>query len=148
MKFRAVLQLEGKTATAFRVPGEVVAALGQAKRPPVRVTINGYTFRTTVAAYGEVYVVGVSAENRQGASVAAGDELEVEIELDTQPRVVEVPPDFAAALAADVQAGQAFDKLPYSHKRQHVLAIQDAKSPETRRRRIDKAIQMLRAGKR
>lgn len=148
MKFRTVLQLEGKTATAFRVPGEVVAALGQTKRPPVRVTINGYTFRTTVAAYGEVYVVGVSAENRQGAGVAAGDELEVEIELDTQPRVVEVPPDFAAALAADVQAGQAFDKLPYSHKRQHVLAIQDAKSPETRRRRIDKAIQMLREGKR
>jgi hypothetical protein len=148
MKFHAVLQLEGKTATGFRVPAEVVAALGRSRRPPVRVTINGYTFRTTVAAYGEISMIGVSAENRQGAGVKAGDELEVEIELDTEPRVVEVPPDFAAALVEDGLAGQAFEKLSYSHKRQHVLAIEDAKTPETRRRRIDKALQMLREGKR
>ena len=101
MRFRSVVQLEGKTATGFRVPPEVVAALGTGKRPPVRVTIGGHTYRSTVAAYGDVFMLPLSAENRMAAGVAAGDEIEVELELDTAPREVTVPADLAAALDDD-----------------------------------------------
>src|SRR3954471_8409186 len=127
MRFRAILELAGKTATGFRVPAEIVAALGSGKRPPVRVTINGYTYRNTVAVYGGVFMLGVSAEHRAAAGVQAGAELDIDIELDTAPREVTVPRDFAAALDADADARQAFDRLSYSHKQQHVLAIEQAK---------------------
>jgi hypothetical protein len=147
MKFRATLELAGKTATGFRVPAEVVAALGTSKRPPVRVTINGHTYRNTVAVYGGVFMLGVSAENRAAAGVQAGDELDIDIELDTAPREVTVPPDFADALDADADARQFFDGLSYSHKLRHVLAIEQAKTAETRQRRIDKAISMLHEGR-
>src|SRR5690348_17158594 len=101
MKFHAILQSHGKTATGIEVPEEVVAILGAGKRPPVRVTINGHTYRSTIAVMGGVYMLGVSAENRLGAGVAAGDELEVDLELDAAPREVSVPPDFAEALDRD-----------------------------------------------
>jgi hypothetical protein len=144
MKFRATLELGGKTATGFRIPAEVVAALGSGKRPPVRVTINGYTYRNTVAVMGGVFMLGVSAEHRAAAGVQAGDEIDVELELDTAPREVAVPADFAAALDQDADVRRRFDGLSYSHKLQHVLAIEQAKTAETRQRRIDKAISMLR----
>ena len=147
MRFRATLELAGKTATGFRVPAEIVAALGTSKRPPVRVTINGHTYRNTVAVYGGVFMLGVSAENRAAAGVQAGDQLDVDIELDTAPREVIVPPDFADALDADADARRAFDRLSYSHKQQHVLAIEQAKTAETRQRRIAKAISGLREGR-
>ncbi|MEA2844373.1 MAG: hypothetical protein QOJ69_2044, partial [Actinomycetota bacterium] len=98
MRFRTTLELGGKTATGIRVPDEVVEGLGSGKRPPVRVTINGHTYRSTVAVMGGAFMVGVSAEERSKAGVAAGDEVDVDIELDTEPREVVVPPDFAAAL--------------------------------------------------
>jgi hypothetical protein len=145
MKFRATLELGGKTATGFRIPAEVVAALGSGKRPPVRVMINGYTYRNTVAVMGGVFMLGVSAEHRAAAGVQAGDEIDVELELDTAPREVAVPADFAAALDQDADVRRRFDALSYSHKLQHVLAIEQAKTAETRQRRIDKAISMLRA---
>jgi hypothetical protein len=147
MKFRATLELNGKTATGFRVPAEVVAALGAGKRPPVRVTINGYMYRNTVAVYGGVFMLGVSAEHRAGAGVQAGDELDIDIELDTAPREVTVPLDFAEALERNADAKRRFDALSYSHKLQHVLAIEQAKTAETRQRRIDKAISTLREGR-
>ncbi len=147
MRFRTTLELGGKTATGMRVPEEVVAALGPSKRPPVRVTINGYTYRSTVAAYSGAFMLPVSAEVRRHAGIAAGDELEVEIEPDTAPREVEVPPDFAEALEQDAGAKQFFDGLSYSNKRRFVLSIEDAKTEETRRRRIDKAISTLREGR-
>jgi hypothetical protein len=147
MKFRATLELAGKTATGFRVPPEVVAALGQGKRPPVRVTINGYTYRNTVAVYGGEFMLGVSAEHRAAAGVQAGDAIEIDLELDTAPREVAVPADFAAALDADTDIRQRFERLSYSHKLQHVLAIEQAKTAETRQRRIEKAISMLRTGR-
>ena len=143
MKFRTTLELAGKTATGFRVPAEVVTALGRGKRPPVRVTINGYTYRNTVAVYGDEYLIGVSAENRAKAGVAAGDVLDVDLELDDQPREVVVPDDFAAALAANAGAKRAFDALSYSNKQAHVLSVEGAKTAETRQRRIDKAIAQL-----
>jgi hypothetical protein len=147
MRFRTTLELAGKTATGFRVPAEIVAALGTSKRPPVRVTINGHTYRNTVAVYGGVFMLGVSAENREAAGVQAGDELDVDIELDTAPREVNIPPDFADALDADADARRAFDRLSYSHKQQHILAIEQAKTAETRQRRIAKAISGLREGR-
>jgi hypothetical protein len=147
MKFHATLELAGKTATGFHVPAEIVAALGAGKRPPVLVTINGHTYRNTVAVYGGVFMIGVSAENRAAAGVQAGDELDIDIELDTAPREVTVPPDFAAALDGDADARRRFDSLSYSHKQQHVLAIEQAKTAETRQRRIEKAISLLREGR-
>lgn len=147
MKFRSTLELGGKTATGIEVPPEIMAALGSSKKPAVRVTINNYTYRSTVATMGGRFMLPVSAEVRAGARVVAGDELEVNVELDTEPREVVVPPDFAEALNQDTDAKQTFDKLSYSERRRHVLAIEDAKTAETRQRRIDKAITTLRAGK-
>jgi hypothetical protein len=147
MRMRTRLNLGGTTATGFSVPPEVVAALGPGKRPAVRVTINGYTYRSTVAVYGGEFVLGVSAETRQHTGLAAGDEFDVDIELDTAPREVTVPPDFAAALAPHPDARRFFDGLSYSDKRWYVLGIDDAKTPETRGRRIDKAVERLRSGR-
>lgn len=147
IKFRTELLKGGGTTMGMVVPPEVVEALGQGKRPPVKVTINGYTYRNSVAATGGQYMIGVAREHRKPAGVEDGGMVEVTLELDTEKREVEVPPDYAAALQKDPQAGAAFDKLSYSHKRQHTIAIEDAKMPETRARRIEKSIEKLRAGK-
>jgi hypothetical protein len=148
MKFRTTLQLEGKTATGFRVPPEVVEALGQGrKRPPVVVTVNGYSYRSTVAAYGDVFMLPLAAEHREAVGVAAGDELEVDLTLDTAPREVEVPADFAAALDAEPAARRTFDALSNSNKKWHTLNFEGAKSPETRQRRIEKSVATLREGR-
>jgi Bacteriocin-protection, YdeI or OmpD-Associated/Domain of unknown function (DUF1905) len=131
----------------MRVPAEVVVALGTGKRPPVVVTLNGrYTYRNTIAVYGDDYLLGVSAEHRAGAGVQAGDVLDVDLELDTEPREVVVPADFAAALDADPTARRTFDGLSYSNRSWHVLSIDGAKTPETRQRRIEKSIATLREG--
>ena len=146
MRFRTTIELGGKTATGFRIPESVVADLGSGKRPAVRITIGGYTYRTTVAPMGGVFMIPLSAENRVGAGVAAGDEVDVDVELDTEPRVVTVPPDFAEALDRQPDARKAFDALSYSNQRRHVLSIEGAKTDETRQRRIGKAVDMLREG--
>jgi hypothetical protein len=147
MRFRTKIQLEGKTATGFAVPPDVVASLGAGKKPPVRVTIGPHSYRSTVAAYGDVYMLPLSAENRTAAGVAAGDEIEVDIELDQAPREVVVPPDFATALDANPEARRFFDGLSYSKQRWHVLSIEGAKTPETRERRIAKSVAMLADGR-
>lgn len=147
MKFRTTLLLGGKTATGIKVPDDVVADLGGGKRPAVRVTINGYTYRSTVAVMDGAFMLPVSAEVRAGAGVSAGEEVEVELEADTAPREVVVPPDFAAALDGDDEARRFFDGLSYSNRRRFVLSIEDAKTPETRQRRIAKAVESLRAGR-
>ena len=146
MIYRTTVELFTKTGTGLRVPREVVTELGRGKRPPVRVTIGGHTYRSTVAAYSGTYMLPLSAENRTGAGVAAGDEVDVEIELDTEPREVDVPADLAAALDADPAARRCFDGLSYSLRRRHVLGVEGAKTPETRQRRIDKAVAALREG--
>lgn len=143
LRFRVTIQLEGRTATGFAVPADVVSALGRGKRPPVVVTIGGHTYRSTVAAYGEVFMLPLSAENRKAAGVAAGDEVEVMLALDTAPREVDVPPDLASALAAEPAAAAAFAALSYSNRRRHVLAVEDAKTPETRTRRIARVVAEL-----
>lgn len=146
MQFRTVIQLNGKTATGMPVPEDVVTSLGKGRRPAVRVTIGTYTYRSTIAFMGGAYLLPVSAEVRAGAGVAAGDEVEVEIELDTEPREVTIPPDFADTLEGAAEAKRFFDGLSYSNKRRLVLSIEDAKTAETRQRRIAKAITMLSEG--
>jgi hypothetical protein len=140
MRFKTTIQLEGKTATGFQVPVAVVEAFGRGKRPPVTVTINGYTYRSTVAAYGDVYMLPLAAEHREAAGLAAGEEIEVDLELDTAPREVDVPVDLAAALDAAPEAKRAFEALSYSNKRRITLAVEGAKAAETRQRRIEKSI--------
>ncbi|HSK97368.1 MAG TPA: YdeI/OmpD-associated family protein [Euzebyales bacterium] len=147
MRFRTTVELFTKTGTGLRVPQEVVADLGRGKRPPVRVTVGGYTYRSTVAAYGDEFFLPLNAENRTSAGVAAGDEVDVELELDTAPREVTVPTDLAAALDGDAEARQYFDGLSFSHKREYVSWIEEAKRAETRQRRIASAVDMLRDGR-
>jgi len=147
MRFRAMIELGGKTATGVRVPAEVVASLGPSKQPPVRVTINGHTYRSSVASMGGEFMLGVSAVVRENAGVAAGDEVDVDIELDTEPREVMVPPDFADVLDRDADARRYFDGLSYSNKQRFVIPIEEAKTAETRQRRIAKAVSMLREGR-
>lgn len=146
MRFRATVELGGKTATGLQVPDDVVAELGSGKRPAVSVTIGGYTYRTTVASMGGRFMIPLSAENRTAAGVAAGDEVDVDIEVDTAPREVIVPDDLAAAL--DGPARTFFDGLAYTHRKEWVRWVEDAKKAETRTARIAKAVDDLRAGKR
>jgi hypothetical protein len=147
MRFRATIELGGKTATGIEVPDEVVAGLGSSRRPAVRVTIRDHTYRSTIARMGGRYMLPVSAEHRSSAGVAAGDEVDVEIELDTEPREVTVPPDFADALSRDPDAKRFFDGLSYSQKQWHVLSIDGAKTEQTRQRRIAKALSALGEGR-
>lgn len=144
MRFTTTLELSGKTATGFRIPPSIVEALAKGKRPPVIVTINGHSYRNTVAVYGDEYMIGVAAEHRVAAGVKAGDEVEVDLELDTAPREVEVPSDFAVALEKDRDAKRFFEGLSYSNKRRLTLSIEGAKTPETRQRRIEKTVSQLR----
>ncbi len=147
MRFRTTILGTGKNAAGMEIPEEVVVALGKGKRPPVRVTINGYTYRNTVAVMGGVYMVSVSTDHRAAAGLAAGDVVDVDLELDTAPREVAVPDDFDAALDADPEARRTFDGLSYSNRSWHVLSIEGAKTAETRQRRIDKSIATLHEGR-
>ena len=117
-----------------------MASLGAGKRPQIRVTINEFTYRSSIAPMGGAFMLPLSAERR----ASAGDEVEVDIELDTEPREVSVPPDFAEALDQDAATKQAFDGLSYSQQLRHVLSVEQAKTAETRQKRIAKAISMLR----
>lgn len=145
-KFRATIELGGKTATGIQVPEQVVESLGSGKRLRVRSTINGYTYRSTVAPMGGVYMLPVSAEVRESAGVAAGDTVDVELQLDTEPRELTVPDDVATALNRDAAARQFFDTLSYSNKQRLVLSIDGAKTDETRQRRIVNTVSKLHAG--
>ena len=147
MRFHTTIQQSGKTATGIRVPEEIIEALGSGKRPAVKVTINGYTYRSTVAVMGGVYMVGVNATNRASAGVAGGDEVDVDIDLDVAPREVTVPTDLAAALDAEPEARRTFDSLSYSNKSWHVLQVTGAKTDETRQRRIAKSTNILKEGR-
>jgi hypothetical protein len=148
MKFKSTLkQAEGSTATGIVIPDDVLAALGAGKKPPVKMTVNGYAYRSTVATINGDYMVGFSADHRGACGIKGGDPIEVTIELDTEPRTVELPADFAAALKADKEAQATFDKLSNSLKGYHVTQVTGTKNPETRQRRIEKSIATLHEGK-
>src|SRR5262249_60498803 len=139
MKFEAKVIPSGN-ATGVVVPTDVVKALGSGARPPITVTINGHTWRSRVARMRGECLVGISAANRAASGIAEGDVVVVDLKLDTAPRVVAQPPDLAKALRADSKARAAFDRLPFGLKRKYVAAIDEAKSPETRQRRIVKLV--------
>jgi len=146
MRFRTKILQSGKTATGIEVPAKVVAALGSSKRPPVRATINGYTYRSTVAVMGATYMLGISDDVRKAAGVAGGDTIEVDLELDTAPREVELPVDFAAALNRDAKAKKFFAGLSFSKKTILVRAL-DVKAVDVRKERIAKTVEQLSEGR-
>jgi len=141
--FEATLKQEGKTATGIEVPPEVVAALGTSRKPAVKVSLNGYAYRSTVAVMGGKFMLPVSAEHRQGAGVKAGDRVTVGLDMDAEPREVSVPADLQTALEENPLAQERFRQLSYSRQRQHVLAVEGTSNPDTRARRTAKVIQTL-----
>lgn len=148
VKLRTTVLQSGKNTTGFEIPEDIVIGLGSGKRPPVKVTVNGsYSYRSSIAPMGGTYLISLSAENRAGAGVAGGDEVELELELDTEPRTITVPDDLAAALEAEPEVKRFFESLSYSNKRRHVEAIEQAKTAETRQRRIGKSVSTFREGK-
>lgn len=146
MKFTTTIQGSGNK-TGIEVPEDVVQALDAGRRPPVIVTMNGESYRSSVAVMGGRNMVSVSAANRELTGVAAGDTVEVDLELDTEPRVVEIPHDLAAALDSEPEAKAFYGTLNYSSQRRYVEPIADAKTAETRSRRIAKVIEDLKANK-
>ena len=147
MRFRTTVRLDGKTATGLPVPPEVVSGLGDSKKPAVTVTVNGFTYRSTIAVRGGQYLIPASADVRKQSGVSAGDEVEVDVEVDTAPRDIVVPADFGERLEAEPTVRAFFESLSYSLKSVHTLSIEQAKTAETRARRIDKAMDTLRQGR-
>ncbi|RFA10651.1 hypothetical protein B7R54_16645 [Subtercola boreus] len=147
MRFRTTLFESGKSATGIVVPVDVYESLGSAKKHAVAVTINDFTYRSTVTPYRGEIMLPVSAAVRKGAGIAPGDEFEVDIVLDDQPREVDVPGDLQVALASAPAAAAFFETLSYSNKRRFTVPLEEAKTPETRQRRLDKAIENLSNGK-
>ena len=133
--------------TGIVVPEEVIEKLAAGKRPPVVVSVNGYEYRNTVGVMGGKHMISISAAVRKATGLKGGDPIRVTLTLADTPRDVTIPADFAAALAADEQAGAFFGTLSVSMRRYHVDTITAAKSADTRQRRIDKAIALFRAGK-
>jgi hypothetical protein len=129
--------------TGIEVPADVVDALGAGKRPPVVVTVNGYEYRSTIASMGGRHLLPFSAERRNESGIAGGDPIDVELTVDTAPRVVEVPADLQAALAASATALGAWARLSYSHQKAHVTSVLGAKAAETRARRIAAVVAKL-----
>jgi bacteriocin resistance YdeI/OmpD-like protein/uncharacterized protein DUF1905 len=147
IQFNAQLQPRGP-AVAVVLDNDQVAVIGEgAKRFPVVATVNGYTWRTSVARMGGEFLVGLSKEVRLRAGVEAGDDVEVRLELDAAPREVDVPEALAAALASDPQANASFERMAFSHRKEYARWIAEAKKEETRERRVAQALQMIRAGK-
>lgn len=142
----SVLQEEGMQATGIRVPAEIIPLFGMGKKPKVKVTLNGYSYRTTVAPYGEVFMLPLSKEHRTAAGVKAGDLVEVTLEPDLEPRTVEVPADLAEAMAGQPGTRASFDAMSYSMRKEFVRQVEDAKTVETRVRRINGIVEKLREG--
>jgi hypothetical protein len=144
-RFETELVAKGGGVVA-EVPDDVMEELGGG-RVPVVATVNRYSWRTTTAVYGGVAMIGLNKAVRQAAGVAPGDRVAVELARDDQPREVEVPEALAVAFANDVLARDAFNSLAYTHRREYAEWIAEAKRPETRERRVAKALEMLRDGK-
>ncbi len=142
--FRTTFHVTGNNV-GIVVPDEVIERLDAGNRPLVKVTLDGrYSFVYTVGVMAGKHMIGFSSAHRAASGFAGGDEVEVSLEVETAPREVEVPPELAAALAADPVAAAAFDKLAFSHRKEHARAIADAKAAETKQRRVEKTLAMLR----
>lgn len=148
VRFRTRVEIpEGQTtATMFDVSVDLRAIFGRA-RPPLVVTVNDHSYRSTPGIYGGRAYLPLNRANREAAGVRAGDEIEVVLALDTEPRTVEIPADLAAALAADPAAQERFEAMSYSHRREYVEWVCEAKRPETRARRIAVCVERVYAGR-
>lgn len=146
-KFETTILTAGKTATGISIPVEIIEKLGAGKKPPIKITLNGYTYRSTVAVMGGKFMVGVSADTRKAAGVKGGDKLIVDIEVDSEIREVILPADFQKALDENSKAKKFYETLSYSKQKNHVTIIDQAKTDETRQKRIEKAIDDLSANK-
>jgi len=144
LRFRAKVIPSGN-ATAVEIPASVMKALGTDARPPITIRINGHTWRSRVALMRGTRLVGISAANRAASGIAEGEVVEVDIELDREPREVPEPSDLASVLNSDPRVRAAFDRLPFGLRRKHVAGIKEAKSSEVRQRRIDKLVKTLKA---
>jgi hypothetical protein len=144
--FSVVLEkAEGSEACGINIPAEVKAALGPKARVPVRGTLNGFPYRSAVVPMGGRFLMAVNRAMREGAKVEAGDVVDVVMEPDDEPRAVVIPPDLALALAADPAARNAWDRSSFTHRKEFVLAVEEAKKPETRARRVAKALEAMKA---
>jgi hypothetical protein len=148
-RFRVLLeQHEHSTATGIKIPFDVQKTFGTRARVPVRGTINGFPFRGSIFPMGDGHhYMAVNREVREGAKAKAGETVSIVMQRDDEPRTITPPPDFARALKADKSAQAAWDKLSYTHKKEYARAIEEAKKPETRARRIERALTELSAGK-
>jgi hypothetical protein len=146
MRFSTTVELHGKTATGMEVPPEVVESLGGGKKPAVSVTVGGHTYRSSIASMGGRFLIPLSAERRSAAGVTAGDRVDVDVELDTRPREVEVPAALATALDAEPASRARFEALSYSNQLRHALAVEGAKTDATRERRVVTVLEQLRNG--
>jgi hypothetical protein len=144
-RFSGTLAESGRGGHWVEVPFDARVVFGQA-RPPVKGTVNGTPLRSRLSVYGGRTYLGLRAEIRSAAGIAAGDPVQVELELDDEPREVDVPPALAAALADDAGAQRAFDALAFTHRREYAEWIASAKRDETRERRVAKALELLNAG--
>ena len=144
-QFETTLAASGNN-TGIVVPEGVIERLGAGKRPPVVVNVNGYEYRSTVAVMGGQYLIGFSAAHRAATGLQGGDPIRVSLEIASGPRAVDVPADFSAALDADESARRFFDGLSNSLQRYHVDNINAARAPQTRQRRIDKAVALFLSG--
>lgn len=148
MKFKTTVLLGGKTATGLPVPDDVVESLGAGRRPKVHVTVGGHSYQSTIASMGGQFLIPLAAEHREAAGLAPGDDVEVHIEPDDAPREVVVPADLAEALEAESEAQRFFGTLSFTHRKEWVRWVEEAKKPETRQARIAKTLTGLAAGKR
>ena len=147
MRYQTIIERTGPNTAGIPVPDEVLTALGGGRRPAVTVSLNGYTYRSTVGSMGGRSLIPLSSAHRAASGVEGGETLDLEIELDEAPRTVVVPQDFTTALATEPAAVATFERLSNSDKSWHVLQVEGAKAPETRARRIAKSVAMLREGR-
>ena len=143
MKFKAEIFTGGGNTAGFWIPEEVMKSLGDKKRVPVVVTLNGYSYKSTIASYDGKQAIGISIENRENAGVKIGDTLEIDVKVDDQPRIVEVPEIVKTQLEKNSVAKEIFEKLSYTHKKEYVKWIIDAKKEETKMARLSKLNQMI-----
>ena len=142
MRFSTTMFQSGNN-TGIEIPADVLEALDAGKRPPVVVTVNGYSYRSTVAPMGGQYLLPFSAERRRESGISGGDAIEVELVLDSAPRVVDVPEDLRTALDGSPHAAAAWAKLSYSHQKANVTSVTGAKAADTRTRRIAAVVAKL-----
>jgi hypothetical protein len=147
-RFRALLEKhETSAATVITIPFDVPAAFGTRARVPVRGTINNFPYRSSIVPMGGKFILVVNKELRAGANATAGDTVSMTLERDDEPRIITPPADLARALEANPAAQAAWDKLSYTHQKEHARAVEEAKRPDTRARRIEKAVAQLAEGK-